>query len=191
MSRRDSETLHWILTHTDNENFDKKLRLVRPCTDDEVLLRALNQLSELRRIVSPLFYNQEAGRALAVSDPVRYAPLKQGAEKDAEKELSAEEVEQARLLSAINCRHFKSLEHFLSEYTALIKFTYAKQENSELRRAGRGAAAGTALSSPHDAAMGDEGGHALLSPRDRVGNGDDFRETEQLISLKVVTQSFG
>jgi hypothetical protein len=69
-----------MLTHTDNENFDKKLRLVRPCTDDEVLLRALNQLSELRRIVSPLFYNQEKGREIAAHDPTRYAPIhvKQG-----------------------------------------------------------------------------------------------------------------
>ena len=37
VSRR--EALIWMLTHTDNENFDKKLRLVRPNTDDEVLLR--------------------------------------------------------------------------------------------------------------------------------------------------------
>ncbi|CAD7944993.1 unnamed protein product, partial [Amoebophrya sp. A25] len=50
------ETLLWLLTHTDGGAFDKKIRLVRPCTDDEVLLRALSNLSELRRVVSELFY---------------------------------------------------------------------------------------------------------------------------------------
>ena len=128
VSRR--EALLWLLTHTENDAFDKKIRLVRPCTDDEVLLRALNNLSELRRSISELFYKAESQQAA-----IQLPEVQQGTPAIiADAGVAAPASEEDRIkLAALRCRHYSSLRSFLDYYVQDgIKFTVASADRGSI-----------------------------------------------------------
>ncbi|CAD7957434.1 unnamed protein product [Amoebophrya sp. A120] len=207
------EVLLWLFCHTDLTSFDKKIRLVRPCTDDEVLLRALSQLSELRRTVSDLFYkghhvdaatdvmadmasvSEQQPQSTDVGAAGAAAIIGTTAQDKDQEDDDAAKAKAAALLKiaehAKNCRHFESLEAFLNCYTSKengLQFTYNAQNKSAFASMAQVATKNqTLMNQFYQQPLGLQQQNIKASGG---GSNTEFRESEQLSCLCVVTVSW-